>query len=302
MSRIHAQDHRLEALGYVVEVQDVGRLLTNSLQATHLHWFTPSQIETLQQHQDRVELSLSTGENLHTRLLVAADGAQSSTRQLLGIGIRQQPYHQNAVIANIRTDSPHHGWAFERFTDTGPLALLPMTENRYSLVWSVLPEQAESIVAQTPTAFLTALQRRFGHRAGNFIEVGQRHVYPLALVQAEALTSHRAVVLGNAAHSLHPIAGQGFNLGLRDIWQLVEQIKRKGEIDPGDFAVLHAFGKAQKQDHQRVIGMTDTLCRVFSNQHFPLVAGRNLGLLCTQLMPSLNDWVARQGMGKIVAL
>lgn len=301
MSRIHADDHRLSALGYVVEVQDVAQVLWQALDETEVTWFTPASIGSLQQQRDWVKIHLSSGEQLQTRLLIAADGARSETRSLLKIDTREQVYQQSALIANVRTDTPHQNWAFERFTDTGPLALLPMSDNRYSLVWSVAPEQAQELLNLPEQAFLQRLQQRFGYRSGVFIQAGERHVYPLKLVRAERLISHRAAILGNAAHTLHPIAGQGFNLGLRDIWQLVKQIFSDPSQDPGAFKVLDAYQQAQQQDHDKVIGMTDTLCRVFSNQYPPLVAGRNLGLVASQLMPPLNDWVARQGMGRMIA-
>jgi len=300
---MHHHEYQAEALGYVVELQDMGRVLHQALDTSQLEWFCPNSLKSIEQYQDRVELKLENGVVLNTKLLVAADGGQSLTRQLLNIQQQIEDYQQVALIANIGLDKPHENWAFERFTDSGPLALLPMSDwqgmARSSLVWTLKPEEVESYKTKSESELLQALQQAFGYRLGRFIHCGERFSYPLKLMRLQQQIHHRTVLIGNASHSIHPIAGQGFNLGLRDVEvlaQLLQQAFNQGR-DIGDYTLLHHYQKLRQQDQDTVIGITDGLVRLFSNQYGPLVVGRNLGLVAMQTCRSFKSLLARQAMG-----
>ncbi|WKE65116.1 2-octaprenyl-6-methoxyphenyl hydroxylase [Gallaecimonas kandeliae] len=290
-AQLHAEDYQVQALGQVLPVAAIGQVLHRKLQC---QWFCPDRIAEIEQGQDALAVTLASGQRLQTRLLVVADGGNSPTRALLGMGASRQDYGQHAIIANVRTQKPHQGWAFERFTETGPLALLPMTRNRLNLVLCVRPEEVEATLSLDDQGFLQLLQRRFGWRLGAFLEVGERHCYPLSLIQADSLRANRALVVGNAAHSLHPIAGQGFNLGLRDVLVLLDCLA--GD-DPGHWQGLAAWEGRRQGDLQRTIGTTDTLARLFANDHFPLYLGRNLGLGLLNHLPLAKHRLAWQMLG-----
>jgi 2-octaprenyl-6-methoxyphenol hydroxylase len=218
---------------------------------------------------------------------------------MLQIAASRQDYAQSAIITNIRPGQTHNNVAYERFTDTGPLAFLPMTRSagkqRCSVVWTVPSDQAEALMQHDDASFLAALQQRFGYRLGRLQQLGKRQVYPLALVETTQLVRGRVVVVGNAAHSIHPVAGQGFNLALRDIALLAELLGQTE--DAGDAALLESYVSARQEDAQRVYRFTDTLVKLFSNHFSPLAHARAAGLLTVDLLPSLKHALARQSMG-----
>lgn len=294
-----AEEYGVEALGQVVELERVGPVLWQAL-ARHdnVRLYCPDGLASLEQRQERVALTLRSGETLEARLVVGADGTGSVVREQLGIPLERHPYGQHALIANISCeDNP--GIAFERFTSEGPLALLPMDEQRYSLVWVQTPEQAERRHQLDEDAFLNELQSAFGYRLGRLTKVGQRAQYPLALCQAERTTHHRCVLVGNAAQTVHPIAGQGFNLGLRDVEALADQLSEalQQNADPGAFRVLAAYAEQRAPDRARVTGATDALVKLFSNSVRPVALGRNLGLLALALFPDIKAGLAKGAMG-----
>ncbi|MNF96970.1 2-octaprenyl-6-methoxyphenol hydroxylase [compost metagenome] len=225
-----------------------------------------------------------------------ADGGRSGLREQLGIHVSQRPYNQSALIANITPSEAHCGQAFERFTDEGPMALLPLPENRCALVWTRAGMDAKRLAELDERSFLSELQEVFGYRLGLLRQVGARHLYPLSLIEAQEQVRPHLVVLGNAAHSLHPIAGQGFNLSLRDVQSLAEGLLA-GPAVPGDFATLQAYRERQRLDQDLTVGFSDRVTRLFGSAQ-PLVAtGRNLGLLGLDLLPPAKRWFARQAMG-----
>ena len=225
-----------------------------------------------------------------------ADGGRSGLREQLGIAVRHTPYEQCALIANISPAEGHGGQAFERFTEQGPLALLPMQDERCALIWTRPPVDAERLQQLPEREFLNELQQAFGYRLGALRQVGVRHVYPLALVEASEQVRPHLVVLGNAAHSLHPVAGQGFNLSLRDALALAESLLHSA-ASPGDFTVLQAYQARQRQDQALTVGFSDGITRLFGRGEPLLVAGRTLGLLGLDLLPPAKHWFARQAMG-----
>ncbi|MDP5290857.1 2-octaprenyl-6-methoxyphenyl hydroxylase [Oceanimonas sp. CHS3-5] len=296
-----ATEYGVPALGQVIELHPVGRELHRRLaECESITLYCPDRIAGFEQQLQSVTIALESGVSFSASLLVAADGNRSLIGEWLGVPRRQLDYGQSAIIANIATAEPHAGRAFERFTPQGPLALLPMNEGRSSLVWCVAPERAEQLMAMNDEAFLAALQREFGYRLGKLVRTGKRHCYPLILDEAPRPWHHRVVLLGNAAHLLHPIAGQGFNLGLRDVATLVEQLGRgldQGQ-DIGSHAVLSAYGKERLPDQAGMVNLTTALALLFSNDNPVLAAGRNLGLSVMAGCAPLKSQLAWRAMGK----
>ncbi|MBC3766855.1 2-octaprenyl-6-methoxyphenyl hydroxylase [Neptunicella marina] len=299
---LDAKEQQLDALGFVVDLHPLGEQLHQLLQQQspqQLHWFCPDSIESLTQYADKVEISLQSGAAISAGLLVVADGAKSTTASLLKADYQSDDYHQSAIIANVEMSQPHRHIAYERFTQKGPLALLPRAGNTCSLVWTVARDQQQAMLDMPDAQFLTELQQAFGYDLGLFKAVSQRYAYPLSLTRACEQPLHRAVLIGNASHTLHPIAGQGFNLGLRDVEVLAYLLAQacSNKQDCGEFSLLHRYHQARKPDHQRVIGLTDSLVRIFSNHDFPLVMSRNIGLSLLNAFPSLKSALADQAMG-----
>lgn len=295
-----AADYEITALGQVVELFDVGqRLFAELKKAPGVTLRCPARVTQATRSEEQVEVTLDNGEQLSGKVLVAADGTRSALAASCGIQWQTEAYQQLAVIANVSTALPHQGRAFERFTEHGPLALLPMSGNRLSLVWCHPASQREKIVQWSDAEFLSELQRAFGWRLGKFTHTGQRECYPLALHQAVQTVTHRVAVVGNAAQTLHPIAGQGFNLGLRDVMSLAETLAaaHRQQQDPGSYAVLNHYQQRRQSDRAATIGITDGLVRVFANRYAPLVAGRNLGLLAMDHLPWLRNQLAERTLG-----
>ena len=295
-ARLSAMEEGVPALGYVVENAWLGQCLWQALDAEVVNWRCPAEAVRLQPLEDGYRLTLDNGETLDCDLAVLADGGRSALREQLGIDVSRAPYGQTALIANVSPLEAHRGQAFERFTDEGPMALLPLADNRCALVWTRPDEDAQRLAALPDAAFLAELQATFGYRLGAFRQVGARHLYPLALVEAREQVRPHLAVLGNAAHSLHPIAGQGYNLSLRDAQALADALLAS-DAEPGDFAVLQAYLEGQRLDQQLTVGFSDQVTRLFSNDRPLLATGRNLGLLGLDLLPSAKRWFSRQAMG-----
>ena len=295
-TRLNAADEGVPALGYVVENAWMGHCLWRALDPEVVQWRCPAQVTRLQPLGDGYRLQLDDDSSLDCDLAVLADGGRSGLREQLGIAVRHTPYEQCALIANISPAEGHGGQAFERFTEQGPLALLPMQDERCALIWTRPPVDAERLQQLPEREFLNELQQAFGYRLGALRQVGVRHVYPLALVEASEQVRPHLVVLGNAAHSLHPVAGQGFNLSLRDALALAESLLHSA-ASPGDFTVLQAYQARQRQDQALTVGFSDGITRLFGRGEPLLVAGRTLGLLGLDLLPPAKHWFARQAMG-----
>jgi 2-octaprenyl-6-methoxyphenol hydroxylase len=243
--------------------------------------------------------------SLRARLLVAADGAQSLLRSAAGIEAQVADYGQVAVIANLAADRSHHDVAYERFTPSGPIALLPLASGDWGVVWTLTTERAAEALAWDDARFLDELQRCFGWRAGRFTRVGRRTSYPLKLTRAAAATAERLVLIGNAAQSLHPVAGQGFNLGLRDAATLAELLVDRAaqcaaggtRFDPGAAAVLAEFAQRRADDRGGVTRFTDGLVRLFGDARPGVGFARDLGLLLFDLSPTAKAALARVSWG-----
>ena len=303
-TRLDAKQEKVDALGYVATARQLGAALMNKLQhCTKLTLMSPAELTDLKLGNDNATAVIShddgTIQTLTAKLVVAADGGNSHVRRHLDIRTTERDYGQTAIIANITPEKPHRHIAYERFTRNGPLALLPMPDNRCALVWTREPPDAERLLQLSDEDFLIELQPCFGKRLGKFVKVGKRNSYPLQLIQAEEQVRARLALIGNAAHTLHPIAGQGFNLGLRDVAtlaQIITDTHRTG-ADIGELAVLNNYANWRRQDHRQVIGFTNTLVQTFSNRLPPLALARNLGLIATDVVPPLKHLLARHSMG-----
>lgn len=301
-ARMHAEQEGVPALGYIVENAWLGEVLLGNLDRRAIEWVAPARVAHARPHPGGYQLDLQVPGGtcqLESDLLVIADGGRSGLLDQLGIHRRVNPYQQVAVIANVTTANGHAGVAYERFTETGPLALLPLSGQRSALVWTLAVDVAEEVAQLPDEAFLERLQAAFGFRMGALLRVGERASYPLNLIEAEEQVRSNLVVLGNAAHSLHPIAGQGFNLSLRDAMALADQLQRawREGHHPGSLSVLQRYLDGQRGDQAATVAFSHYLTQLFSNRNPVLVAGRNAGLLAMDLLPPLKTRLARQGMG-----
>ena len=296
VTRLDAASQQVPALGYVVENAWIGHCLWQALDDDVVTRRCPAEVERMRAVPGGYRLTLTDGQTLDCDLAVLADGGRSGLREHLGIEVKQSPYGQTALIANVTPGAPHGGRAFERFTDEGPMALLPLPDNRCALVWTRPERDAARLAAAPEAEFLEELQQAFGYRLGGFRQVGARHLYPLVLIEAQEQVRSGLVVLGNAAHSLHPIAGQGYNLSLRDTEALAVALLRSS-APLGDLSVLQGYHQQQRSDQRLTVGFSDQLTQLFGESGRLSVAGRNLGLLGLDLLPPAKAWFARQAMG-----
>ncbi|EJD6409343.1 2-octaprenyl-6-methoxyphenyl hydroxylase [Providencia sp. CRE-3FA-0001] len=297
---IAAKDYHIAALGNVIELHEAGtRLFSLLRKAPGVTLYCPAKVESVHREQGSVSVTLDNGDTVTGQLLVAADGSHSAIGKACNIQWQQDDYGQVAIIANVKMAVDPKGQAFERFTEFGPLALLPMSQGRSSLVWCHHQEQADAINAWDDATFIHRLQQAFGWRLGEVVMAGKRHCYPLVLRKALTPVSHRVVLVGNAAQTLHPIAGQGFNLGLRDVMQLAQTVvnAHADNQDIGSYSLLSQYQQIRALDRDKTVTMTDGLVRIFANRCLPLIVGRNLGLMAMEMLPPARDVLARQTLG-----
>lgn len=304
-SHIDAEEQGVEALGYVVINRVLGHVLQSALaRCGSVELLCPARMVGVDLDTERaIAVVESDGrkQTLTSKLLVAADGANSSVRDMMGISALKSDYGQRAVIGNLLPEKHIEHRAFERFTAQGPLALLPVANDRAGFVWTVSEEDAERVMALDDAAFLGELQAMFGYRLGTFSKVGQRACYPLSLSKALRLTTTRGVLVGNAAHGLHPVAAQGFNLGMRDVASLCDCIADSrvaaAPIDPGDEQLLARYASWRRADQRKLVRFTDGLVRLFGSSRRPLRTLRNLGMLGFDLVPGVRSLFAKHTMG-----
>jgi 2-polyprenylphenol 6-hydroxylase len=301
---INAEDYPLEAVGYVIPNAWIGQVLDKHLQAASgVQVFAPAQVEKIRPLQAGARLQLASGDQLDCKLAVIADGSDSPLRTALGIDTHTSDYGQQAIIANVAFSEPHKGVAYERFTDMGPLALLPLGKQasacESALVLTLPYDVAQDVVRMSDVEFLQHLQQRFGHRLGKFLRVGQRHAYHLQLISATEQVRSHLVLMGNAAHYLHPVAGQGFNLSLRDCLCLADALEEAGHSGAalGELQVLQRYLQRQQMDQQLTTEFSDKLVRLFSSSSLPLIALRHLGFIGLDLLPAVKTRFAAQTMG-----
>ena len=304
-TRLNAADEGVPALGHVVTARELGHVLLERMrQNPDLEVIAPARVTGFDDRGGQVLVEVERDglmSSLLCRLLVAADGGDSAIREQLQVPVQRWQYGQSAVVTNVTPAQPHRNVAYERFTDTGPVALLPMTGQRCAVVWTVRDEQVDEVLGLDDGAFLAAFQACFGYRLGRFRRVGRRAAYPLSLLRARESVRGRVAIIGNAAHTLHPIAGQGFNLGIRDVAALAEVVDEafKAGVDIGADETLAAYEAWRVAEQRNVALATDGLARLFSNPLMPVRLGRNLGLLAMEFLPGAKRPLARAAMGML---
>ncbi|MGM0983154.1 MAG: 2-octaprenyl-6-methoxyphenyl hydroxylase [Pseudomonadota bacterium] len=299
VTRLRAEELGVEALGHVIPNAWMGRVLHGRLSELPLAWHCPARVETIEPIAQGHRLQLSDGSELEAGLTVLADGGRSGLKERLGIESQERPYDQVALIASVDASRPHGGVAYERFTPAGPIALLPLRGQAMELVWTHERGQEERRLGLSDGDFLAELQQAFGDRLGHFRRVGRRHTYPLSLITARETMRPGLAVLGNAAHALHPVAGQGFNLALRGVMDLVVAIEAGIErgYNPGSTAVLQDFEARRDIDRDSVIRFSDGLIRLFGLDLPLLSPARGAGLVGLNLVGPLRRGLARRAMG-----
>ncbi len=308
VTRIDAAQEGVEALGYVMENHWLGRVLLHQLLGQQeIELLAPARVVGLDAsgaghrvHYQCCGEGQATGrETLEADLVIVADGGKSGLREMLGIHERRQEYGQNAVVFNASTAKPHGGTAYERFTADGPLAFLPLDDGRSGVIWSLPADKAARVAALPDADFIGELQEVFGYRLGPLTRVGERFCYPLVLALVDEQVRPGLVVLGNAAHTLHPVAGQGYNLALRDAAALATEAGaalREG-VSPGALQVLNRYQEQRGADQGRVVGFTDGLNRLFTSPRRDLSLLRNGAMLGIDLLPGAKHVLARHAMG-----
>jgi len=306
-SHIDAEEQGVEALGYVVINRVLGGVLQSALRnVSTLEFLCPARIVAANSDPGEISVTIEDGDGKRSditgNLLVAADGANSTVRDMLGITAKQVAYGQRAVIGNLLTEKPLNNCAYERFTCNGPLALLPVADERAGFVWTVSEQEADRVLGLDDEAFLAEMQQAFGYRLGSLSKVGKRAAYPLVLSKAMRLTAQRAVLVGNAAHGLHPVAAQGFNLGLRDVAALcdciADSLSDSGEsADIGSPELLERYAKWRSSDQKKLVGFTDGIVRLFNSSSLPMRLLRDVGMVGFDLVPGVRSLFAKHTMG-----
>lgn len=295
-----------QPFGYIIENRHMRQCLVEAAQQCvkenkPLSFYAPATIDSLQTTNAGATLTLAGGEVLRASLVIAADGRGSATREMAGIAVKQTPYEQTAIVCTLKHSSPHHNLAVERFMPSGPFAVLPMRNNHVSIVWSEQTSLVDDYLALPETDFLAELQQRIGGWLGDISLVGKRWSYPLSMIMAETYGRDRVALIGDAAHVIHPIAGQGVNLGYRDVAVLVELIQDRFHLglDIGSAEVLNRYGQLRKVDCKSVAAIMHGLTHLFSNDIWPIAKARRLGLAAVNRMPFLKQLFVRHAMGTL---
>lgn len=292
ITTLHADEVDVEALGYSVRSQDLGSVLWGlAKQDTNITLLSPATLNSFSEQDDSISVNVDLTESkqqqiVHCQLVVGADGTASKVRHILDLPMEQKSYQAYGVLAQIETEEHPQGWAYERFTTDGPVALLPMFGHAHKAVMVCPEEQIEEVKALSDSDYIQLFAEKMGERLGRFTQVSQRIVYPLNEAYAPQMSKGRALLMGNASHTQHPVAAQGLNLGIRDIESFLQQFK--GRQDLGEKAALQSYALSREDDHKNVMGMTDSLIQIFQH-HSPLVGHlRGIGLMAMQAMPKLK--------------
>ncbi len=298
--RLDAQDYGRPTFGQVVVARDFGEALEARLGGlSRLIRYRPARFVGFAPDEAghrALRIADAEGERtLHARLVVAADGTRSAVREALGIGVDEHDYGQTLFVARVRATQAPDGTAYERLGDDGPTALLPRGDRHWGVVHGVAREQAGAVAALDEAAWRARLQRAVGWRIGRLVASGERSAYPITRVVAQRLVADRAVVLGNAAQTIHPIGAQGFNLGLRDALTLAEEIARRD--DPGAASSLAAYVARRREDRERTLAFSDGLARLTANPSPLLKPVRSAGLVAMEAQPSLQAFLVGGAMG-----
>ncbi len=300
--RMDANQEGVPALGYVVTARALEEAVAEKLSQSPVTPICPASVVGLKASGEAVHVSLREGQestNFTARLLVAADGGNSTIRKLLEIGQTIRDYRQSAIVTEVETAKSSDFTAYERFTPVGPLAFLPMAKRRYSVVWTQQTDDAADLLGISEAEFVSKLQSAFGYWLGKIKLASSWQAFPLKLIRAERMTDERVVLVGNAMHQLHPVAGQGLNLGLRDTALLAEMLTARLEFneDIGEKSFLERYAHARRDDLDNVIGFTDSTVRIFSTDFLPVAWSRNLGLLALDRFPTGKRLLAKYAMG-----
>ncbi|MFO1067381.1 MAG: UbiH/UbiF/VisC/COQ6 family ubiquinone biosynthesis hydroxylase [Geminicoccaceae bacterium] len=300
-----AYDHREvggEPMGWIVENREIREaLLARIEELPSVTLAAPATVRSLDRGPHRVVVELADGRQWQARLVVAAEGKQSPTRAAAGIGVQRWDYHQVGIVCTLRHDRPHQGKAVERFFPDGPFAMLPMTGTRSSIVWALREDLAKTVTALDDRAFLGEVAERCGNELGDLALEGPRWSYPLVLVWADRYTAERLVLVGDAARGIHPIAGQGWNLALRDVAAVAELVvdRLRLGLDPGDAIALERYAVWRRFDSLVLVAVTDGINRLFANDLFPLRMARNAGLAAVERLPPVKRFFMRHAMGLV---
>jgi 2-octaprenyl-6-methoxyphenol hydroxylase len=292
--KFHPTDLGREDLGYVGKHRPILTSLYEFLaDCPHITWLSSAEVVNVDYQPSGATITVNiAGENsqIQTRLVIAADGARSQIRTAAGIGTKGWKYWQSCVTARIKTEKPHHNTAFERFWPSGPMGVLPLSENRCQVVWTAPHAEAKALKELDEKEFITLLEHRTGGLLGHLELEGDRIIFPVQLMQSNRYISHRLALVGDAAHCCHPVGGQGLNLGIRDaaaLAQVLQKAHQEGE-DIGAISVLKRYETWRKKENLVILGFTDLLDRMFSNNWLPVVAIRRLGLLILRRIPPLK--------------
>ena len=303
-SHIDAAEQGVDALGHVVINRVLGNVLQRALETLgDIDVLCPARITGIELGPDVATATVETdggAQHLSCSLLVAADGANSQVRDMMGITAEKSLYGQRAIIGNLLPEKDIANMAYERFTPHGPLAVLPLADRRAAFIWTVSEDDAERVLALGDDEFLAELQDQFGYRLGVFSCVGKRTGYPLALSKALRLTATRSVLIGNSAHGLHPVSAQGFNLGMRDVAAIIDCIadaQAAKPSDPGSAAVLDRYSEWRRSDQKKLVRFTDSLVKLFGSDKRPLRVLRDVGMLGFDLVPGVRSVFAKHTMG-----
>lgn len=312
---LDAKEEQKDFFGYVIENHWLGAVLFSNLQKKkNITFLTESLVERITPKSGYISLSVSSLKtekknnkplNINSKLVVVADGSNSNLRENLGIGKSISNYKQQAVITNIQTELPHNGCAFERFITDGAIALLPLidipnSKNRSALVWTIpVDDKSFDYINSKEDEFMNHLQDKFGDRLGKIQRIGVRKSYPLRQLLSEEIVRQNIIIMGNAAHSLHPIAAQGFNLCLRDIATLSELVRTasKGDKNIGSLELLNEYAELQIKDQKRTINFSEKLIDIFGSKKSSIKFARNFGLLLLDSFPPLKKYFSDKASG-----
>lgn len=300
-ARIDANQHGISPIGYMMPNHHLIKILSEQVaKLSNVTILSPASLVSAHENQAGYDITVEHNNkqlSIAVSLLVGADGGNSKVRSLMNISAEHKDYQQSAIITNVRTQKKHRNIAYERFTKHGPLAVLPIEDGCCALIWTQAKDNIDEYIQMDDQTFLQSLQKAFGYRLGKFLEVGKRSAYPLSLTTSNELTRSHAVLIGNAAQTVHPVAAQGFNLGLRDVHTLVHML---GEINykPEQFPVmLQEYEQKRLPDRNHVIKLTDGLTRLFAPQIWPAKMLRSIGVRMISSLPAVQRGVLRRNLG-----